>query len=145
MWVLLHGRADSEETVRVANYAQAAVNPITLSPLPGTADASPTTQISFLGGTDTTVSDVRVVGSSSGSHSGKLETYSTGTGESFLPSRPFVSGERVRVSARAVEGGHTATVRTSFNVAFQAPVSQVQFPNNRGSAAQVQHYRSAPT
>ena len=133
------------KTVRVANYAQAAVNPITVSPLPGTADASPATQISFLGGAGTTVSTVRVVGSSSGSHSGKLEPYSTGTGESFMPSTPFVSGERVRVSARVAEGGRSATVRTSFSVAFQAPVSQAEFPNNRGSAAEVQHYRSAPT
>ena len=72
------------KTVRVADYAAAATNPITVSPLPGTGDASPTTQISFLGGPATTVSHVSVVGSSSGSHSGKLEPYSTGTGEVSL-------------------------------------------------------------
>ena len=86
------------KTVRVADVAQAAVNPITVSPLPGTADASPSTQISFLGGAGTTVSDVRIVGSRSGGHGGKLEAYSTGTGESFIPTRPFVAGERVSVT-----------------------------------------------
>jgi hypothetical protein len=133
------------KTVRVADYAAAATNPITVSPLPATGDASPTTQISFLGGPGTTVSHVSVVGSSSGSHSGKLEAYSTGTGESFIPARPFESGEHVAVSARVAEGASTSTVHTSFSVAFQAPIGQKQFPLNRGDAAEVQHYLSAPT
>jgi len=131
--------------VRVADYAAAATNPVTVSPLPGTADADPATQISFLGGPDTTVSGVSVVGSSSGSHSGKLRAYSTATGESFVPDKPFESGERVQVSARVTQGASSATVRTSFTVGFQAPVSQKQFPINPGSAAEVQHYLSAPT
>jgi hypothetical protein len=133
------------KAIRVADVAAAAVNPITVSPLPGTADASPRTQISFLGGPATTVSDVRVVGTRSGDHAGRIEAYSTHTGESFMPSTPFVPGERVSVRARVVEGTRVATVRTSFSVAFQAPVSQQQFPNNPGSAAEVQHYRSVPT
>jgi hypothetical protein len=132
------------KTVRVADFAQAAVNPITVSPLPGTADASPTTQISFLGGAGTTVSQVHVVGSRSGGHGGKIEAYSTGTGESIIPTRPFVTGERVSVTARVVEGASASTARTSFTVAFQAPVSQQGFPNNGGSTAEVQHYLSAP-
>jgi hypothetical protein len=132
-------------TVRVADYAAAATNPITVSPLPGTADASPTTQISFLGGPGTTVSNLSVTGSSSGGHSGKLEAYSTGTGESFIPAQPFVSGEHVRVSARVTQGSTSATVHTSFNVAFQAPVGQNEFPINPGSAADIQHYLSAPS
>src|SRR6202020_2898859 len=71
-----------------AAIAAAATNAVTVSPLPGTPDASPATQISFLGGAGTQVSDVRVVGSRSGAHSGRLEAYSTGTGESFLPAEP---------------------------------------------------------
>src|ERR1035438_6524229 len=77
-------RAPAPATVRIADVAQAAMNPITVSPLPGSASASPSTQISFLGGPGTTVSDVQVVGSSSGHHSGRLEAYSTGSGESFI-------------------------------------------------------------
>jgi len=133
------------KTVRVADYAAAATNPVTVSPLPGTADASPSTQISFLGGPGTKVSDVSVVGSSSGSHSGRLEAYSTGTGESFIPAQPFESGERVQVSARVTQGAGSATVRTSFTVAFQPPVGQKEFPINPGSAADIQHYLTAPT
>ncbi len=68
----------------------AASNPVTVSPLPGTADASPATQISFLGAAGTQVSDVSVVGSRSGAHTGRLQAYSTGTGESFLPAHPFL-------------------------------------------------------
>ena len=134
------------KTVRVADFAAASVNPVTVSPLPGTADASPSTQISFLGGPGTTVSDVQVVGSSSGHHSGRLEAYSTGSGESFIPAQPFLSGERVSVSAHVAAGAvSAATVRTSFTVAFQAPVPQAEFPINPGSAADIQHYLSAPT
>jgi hypothetical protein len=134
------------KTVRVADFAAASVNPVTVSPLPGTADASPSTQISFLGGPGTTVSDVQVVGSSSGHHSGRLEAYSTGSGESFIPAQPFISGERVSVSAHVAAGAvSAATVRTSFTVAFQAPVPQAEFPINPGSAADIQHYLSAPT
>jgi hypothetical protein len=132
-------------TVRDANFAAAAVNPVTVSPLPGTSDASPTTQISFLGGSGTTVSDVQVAGSSSGNHTGRLEAYSTGTGESFMPDKPFDAGETVKVSARVTQGGAAATVRTSFVIAFEAPVSQAQFPLAKGDPADVQHYLSAPS
>ena len=132
-------------TARVADVSAAQANPVTVSPLPGTTDADPATQISFLGGAGTTVSAVSVTGSSSGSHSGTLRAYSTGTGESFIPARPFVSGEHVTVSARVSQGSNSRAVRTSFTVAFQAPVSQARFPQNPGAAADVQHYLSAPT
>ncbi|HZL55105.1 MAG TPA: arylsulfotransferase family protein [Solirubrobacteraceae bacterium] len=133
------------KTVHVADFRAAAVNPVTVSPLPGTGDAGPATQISFLGEAATKVADVKVTGSISGSHSGKLEAYSTATGESFLPSQPFRSGEKVTVTARVTQGGSSATVHTSFSVGFQVASAQTEFPNNPGSAADVQHYRSAPT
>ena len=121
------------------------MNPITVSPLPGTPTPRRPPRSASSAAPGTTVSDVKVVGSRSGSHAGKLEAYSTGTGESFLPAHPFIAGEQVLVSARVHQGASGATVRTSFNVAFQAPVSQTQFPSNPGSSAAVQHYRSAPT
>jgi len=132
-------------SVPAANTAAAAANAITVSPLPGTSDASPSTQISFLGGAGTTVTDVKVVGSISGTHSGKLEAYSTGTGESFLPATRFAQGETVTVSA-LVNGGSAngQTVHTSFAVAHQAPINQAQFPLKRGNAADVQRYRTLP-
>ena len=133
------------KTIHLANTAAAAVNPVTVSPLPGTGDASPSTQISFLGSAGTTVSDVHVTGSHSGGHDGKLEAYSTGTGESFMPDSPFTSGERVTVTARVTEGGHASSVKTSFAVAFQPPISRQQFPAAPGDPTAVQHYLSAPS
>ena len=119
----------------------AAANSITVSPLPGTPDASPATQISFLGSAASTISGVRVTGSRSGTHAGQLRAYSTGTGASFVPASPFAAGERVAV--RATVNG--ARVQTTFTVAHQATVSQAQFPDNPGNPAQVQHYATDPT
>jgi hypothetical protein len=130
-----------------ADISVAAANPVTVSPLPGTEDASPYTQISFLGGPGTQVSDVHVTGSRSGAHGGRLQAYSTGTGESFLPSRPFVTGERVIVHALVSpgSGAHAQPASTSFRVVAEAVVSQKEFPNNPGNSADVQHYLSAPS
>ena len=132
-------------SVPAADTAAAAANAITVSPLPGTSDASPTTQISFLGGPGTTVTTVKVSGSRSGSHGGTLAAYSTGTGESFLPSGRFAAGETVRVSA-LVNGGSASgqTVRTTFTVAHQAPINQVRFPVKAGNPADVQRYPTLP-
>jgi Arylsulfotransferase (ASST) len=123
----------------------AASAPIAVSPQPGTPDASPSTQISFLGPAGTHVSGVRVVGSRSGAHSGVLHAYSTGTGESFLPAHPFATGERVTVSAKVSVGASTYTTSTNFTIAHQASVSQKEFPLNAGNSSEVQHYSSAPT
>ncbi|MEA2201441.1 MAG: hypothetical protein QOI89_2037 [Solirubrobacteraceae bacterium] len=127
-----------------ASATAAVANPVAVSPQPGTADASPSSQISFLGAQGTRVSRVRVVGSRSGVHTGALRAYSTGTGESFLPAHPFVPGEVVTVRARIQRGTRTRTARTKFTVAHQAPVSQKQFPLDPGDRKAVQHYTSAP-
>jgi hypothetical protein len=123
----------------------ASAGAVTVSPLPGTPDASPATEISFLGGQGgAQVSDVHVVGSHSGNHGGSLRAYSTGTGESFLPAHPFQTGERVSVHAHVSSGGATQTVSTSFTIANQDAVSQKQFPINPGNPRAIQHYSSAP-
>ena len=141
------GRA-SQANSAVLNVASdvtaAQANPVTVSPLPGTADASASTQISFLGGPGTHVADVHVAGSRSGIHSGVLRSYSTGTGESFLPARPFLAGEHVTVHAHVVVAGVTEVAGTSFTIAQQAAVSQKQFPISAGNPTAVQHYASAP-
>jgi len=130
-----------------ADKAEAQANAVAVSPLPGTQDASPDTQISFLGEPGATVADVSVVGSRSGNHSGKLERYSTGTGMSFIPNAPFRAGEQVAVHALVGSGSGTPEkpVTTVFTIAHQAAVSQEEFPNNPGNAHDVQHYASAPT
>jgi hypothetical protein len=135
------GASPATSATLSASAKAAASGAVAVSPQPGTPDASPTTQISFLGGAGTQVSDVHVTGSRSGTHGGVLRAYSTGTGESFLPSKPFRAGEKVTVHAQA--GG--AAVSTSFTVAHQAPVSQKQFPLNPGDAKAIQHYATAPS
>ena len=139
LWLCACGGASAALDTSVATSA--AAGPVAISPQPGTPDASASTQISFLGAPGTQVTSVRVVGSRSGAHSGTLRAYSTGTGESFLPSHPFRAAEKVSVQARV--GG--VAVATSFTIARQAPISQKQFPNNPGDANAIQRYRSAPS
>lgn len=124
----------------------AAANPVTVSPLPGTMDASPHTQISFLGGPGTRVLHVRVVGSRSGVHHGVLKPYSTGTGESFLPSHGFRAGEHVTVHATVVSGtgAPKRSARTTFTIVPEATVSRKEFPLKPGSSRDIQHFVSAP-
>jgi hypothetical protein len=140
------GAADEEPPLPggESGTAAAAANPVTVSPLPGTRDASAASQISFLGGPGTKVSDVRVVGSRSGAHAGVLRPYSTGTGESFLPARPFLDGERVTVRARMRVGAHTRAAISTFTIGERAAVSRAQFARAAGDPRAVEHYLSAP-
>jgi Arylsulfotransferase (ASST) len=94
---------------------------VAVSPLNGTPDASPYSQISFLGVPASEIADVTVTGSSTGRHSGTLKAYATQPGASFLPSHQFAQGERVTASAVVGPKGHTSTVRTTFTV--------LRFPN----------------
>ncbi len=104
----------------IAAAAQAAPV-VAVSPLNGTPDASPYTQISFLGVAASEITKVSVVGSSTGSHSGSLKSYVSATGASFLPSHQFAQGERVTASATVGPKGHTRNVQTTFTVARLAP------------------------
>jgi hypothetical protein len=92
---------------------------VTISPLDGTPDASPHTQISFLGVPVGEISRVSVVGSRSGSHRGKLRAYASASGASFLPTRGFDEGERVRVSALVGTRRHGRRVGSTFTIAHQ--------------------------
>lgn len=85
-----------------------AASAVTISPLNGTPDASPGTQISFLGASAKQISHVSIVGSRSGGHSGSLRSYASAAGASFVPSRGFVEGERVTASA-TVGRAHVGT------------------------------------
>ncbi len=109
----------------MAAAAQAAPA-VAVSPLNGTPDASPYTQISFLGVAAAEITKVSVVGSSTGSHSGSLKSYVSATGASFLPTHQFAQGESVTASATVGPKGHTSTVKTTFTVARLAPYSEPQ-------------------
>jgi hypothetical protein len=102
--------------------AQAAAPPplpfVTISPLKGTPDASPHSQISFLGVPAADISQVSARGSRSGSHRGTFQPYSTGTGGSFLPIRPFAPGETVKVTAVETVSGRRQTIGTTFAIGW---------------------------
>jgi hypothetical protein len=72
--------------------------PASVVPVPGDRFAPPGTSITFRGAPESSLSDLSVVGSSSGRHAGKLEPL-VGGGSVFVPSRPFAAGEQVTVEA----------------------------------------------
>jgi len=78
---------------------------VTVSPQPGTPDASPTTQISLLGTAPANILAVRARGARSGVHRGVLRAYSSGDGASFVPRRRFAQGEVVSVRVTTNIGG----------------------------------------
>src|ERR1700691_5973024 len=87
---------------------------VTVSPLPGSRDATPQTQISFLGVPASELSDVTVTGSDTGPHSGRLAAYSQGDGASFLPAHPFAEGETVTVRAQLRSAGAVQQLSDQF-------------------------------
>jgi hypothetical protein len=97
---------------------------VTVSPAPATMDASYLTQISFLGVPAAEITDVKVVGSRSGSHSGRLLAYSQGDGASFVPGSPFSQGERVTVHAVLHSPGRATPFGWSFAIAVVDAVSR---------------------
>jgi Arylsulfotransferase (ASST) len=127
----------------VIGVSQASAATVTISPLPGTPTALPQTQISFLGAAASALSAVSVVGSSSGRHSGRLRSYASATGASFVPSSPFTPGEHVTVHARwAVSKGTRRTLSSSFTIEQPGVVAQTEFTPIPGSPADVQSFQS---
>ena len=99
-----------------AHAATAALPRVTISPFKGTPDASPTTQISFLGVPAGAISQVVVRGSLTGTHTGTFHPYSTGNGVSFMPIRAFIVGEAVTVTATETISGRRAPIGTAFTI-----------------------------
>jgi hypothetical protein len=117
---------------------------VTISPQPGSRDATAQTQISFLGVPAGELSAVSVVGSVSGAHPGRLAPYSLGDGASFLPARSFVEGERVTVHARVRIGGVSKALLDRFAIAHQDPISSTPEPIHQGDPREVQGFHSRP-
>jgi len=121
--------------------AQLAGTRVYASPAPDTDTANPGTQISFLGGSAGSISGLSVVGSASGRHEGRLAPFSQGDGESFLPAKPFVANETVKVSATV--GSHP--VAYSFHVASPYPTAHVpEFPAAPATPADSQSFVTLP-
>lgn len=90
--------------------------PPTISPLPNTPDASPSTQISVLGIDPKAIISVAVDGSKTQSHSGQLRSYSDGSGASFVLDRAFAPGEHVHVTVKYRNGSKSALAKSNFTV-----------------------------
>ncbi len=118
---------------------------VAVSPLPGSYAATPQTQISLLGAPVSDFADLRVSGSLSGSHSGRLLGYSQGDGASFLPAHPFLAGETVTVHGRLDIGSrrspfafHFTIARQDFHLYSPVPAHIARDEN------EVQHFHSRP-
>lgn len=117
---------------------------LAVSPLPDSYDASPGTQISLLGAPSKALSGVSVSGSQTGKHSGRLAPYSQADGASFLPSKPFRSGETVGVRGKVTIAGKKQAFAFHFVIAqldhltYQPPAHIASRPG------EVQRFHSRP-
>ena len=118
---------------------------IAASPLPDSYDASPNTQISLLGAPAADLLNVRVTGSRSGSHAGRLRGYSQGDGASFLSSKAFRAGETVAVSGSLRSGSSTQPFAYRFAVATRDVVPYAREVHAVRDPAEKQHFQSART
>jgi len=140
------GSAQTGPTCTPATLNNSALQPggVTVSPMPGSRDASPQTQISFLGVPKGKLSVLSVVGSRTGSHSGRFIGYSQGNGASFLPSRPFAEGERVTVHASVRVGSSKQALLDVFAIAYPDAITTTPAAEHAGSASEVQRFHSRP-
>jgi hypothetical protein len=118
---------------------------VDVSPAPGTDTANPNTQISFLGTNVANIRQVSVVGSRSGRHDGRVHGYSQGDGASFVPRKPFDSGEQVLV--RAAIGAGDGGKRVSFGFRVDTPyptAGAAEFGNPQAAPADYQSFDTMP-
>jgi hypothetical protein len=141
----LTGRLTVVSLLAIVGCAQASAATVTISPLPGTPTALPQTQISFLGASANSLGSISVIGSSSGRHSGRLRSYLSATGASFLPNKGFTPGEHVTVHVRwTAPSGRRSSLSTSFTIAQPGVVAQTEFTAAPGKPGDVQSFRSGP-
>jgi hypothetical protein len=117
---------------------------VSVFPIPGTHYGLPGTQISFRGIAPSRIGPLRIVGSVTGRHGGRIEADSDGRGGSFIPRRPFAPGESVTVVSRLnVLGGR----RGEFAFSIEQPAAQIPPGPLRVAAARangVERLRSRP-
>ena len=124
--------------------AHAAATPVYVFPIPGGRVAAPQTQITFRGLPIGRLGPITVTGSHSGVHTGKVEGDSDGHGGSFLPTKPFTSGEVVTVSTRLnIIGGSGG--KYHFTIAEPAPMlPPTHWPSAGRHSNDVMHFHSRP-
>jgi Arylsulfotransferase (ASST) len=115
---------------------------LAVSPLPDSYDASPGTQISLLGAPPQALSAISVSGSQTHRHSGRLAAYSQGDGASFVPSKPFRSGETVSVRGRMAIAGKKELFAFHFVVAQLDHLTYTPSAHIASNPGEVQHFHS---
>jgi Arylsulfotransferase (ASST) len=129
----------------IEHSASVSAGGVEVTPEPGTDTANPRTQISFLGTSAANIHQVSVVGSQSGPHEGRVSGYFQGDGGSFVPDKPFDSGELVAV--RAMIGSGQGAKRVAFSFRVDAPYSTAgvpEFPNPPAAPGDYQSFATAP-
>lgn len=131
--------------VAVGCGSSGAASSVAVFPMAGTPTASPKTQISFRGEPPAQLTGIKVSGSRSGNHTGKLEPHSDGQGASFVPDKEFTRGETVTVKADpSLEGEKSGAVK--FKIAEKPPIGvpgHVQ-ADPGGNPPGAQHFKSRP-
>jgi hypothetical protein len=123
--------------------AAAARGPVVSAyPSPGDRYELPHTQIAFRGISRARLGAVKVVGSKTGRHAGRIVADSDGHGASFLPRRRFAVGETVTVTTRRdIAGARSGRFRFRIEHPRRA-LSAAPLPLVPGNA--VQHFRANP-
>jgi hypothetical protein len=127
-----------------ASAAQAASSPVSVYPSPGTKYNLPRTQITFRGVAPSGIGNVTVVGSASGTHTGRIEGDSDNKGGSFLPSKSFTAGETVTVTTGLnVLGAKNG--KFSFTIVHPSrPIQAEPLPVVQAGSNGLQRFRSRP-
>jgi hypothetical protein len=118
--------------------------PLSVSPLPDSYSASAGTQISLLGAPAAAIGDVRVRGSITGKHSGRLRAYSQGDGASFVLAKPFRPGETVTLHGRVRSGARSVGFGFHFTIAHEDVLPHTPMSTPAARANQVAHFHSRP-
>jgi hypothetical protein len=117
---------------------------VSVFPAPGTHYNMPGTQISFRGIAAQRIGSLRIVGSVTGPHTGRIAAHSDGRGGSFIPRQPFAPGETVTVTSKLkVLGGHHG----EFTFSIEQPAAQITAGPLRVAATRansVERFRSRP-
>ncbi len=118
---------------------------LAVSPLPGSFDASPHTQISMLGVPAHDITELQVTGSLTGDHRGRLIPYSQGDGASFVPDPAFYPGETVDVHGQVSAAGASRRFSYRFAVEYPDPISSEPPGSKVGlTPGSYQSFHSAP-
>ncbi len=118
---------------------------VAVSPLPGTYTASPATEISMLGAPPGALRTLRVIGSSTGAHTGSLQAFSQGDGVAFVPTTTFTPGEAVTVRGTvAGSRGRIVPFAYRFTVAEQDNGLYSYSPALSQDPGEEQHFLSRP-